>query len=156
MSRLSGAPSRQRAEWEEDAMGRLKGKRAVVTGAGSGIGRASPKLFAAEGEALLIVDKTAAAVEDTAAHIGSAGAKVIALAADAGVEAEVRGFIDKVVRDLGGLDIVYANAGVSGGLVPLFEQTVEMLQEILRVNLIGPFFAIRNAAPHMIKQGQGA
>jgi len=137
-------------------MARLQGKRAVVTGAGSGIGRASAKLFAAEGAALLIVDKTAAAVEETAAQIRSAGAKVIALAADAGVEAEVRGFIDKAVRDLGGLDIVYANAGVSGGLVPLFEQTVEMWQEILRVNLIGPFLAIRHAAPHMIKQGQGA
>jgi len=137
-------------------MARLQGKRAVVTGAGSGIGRASAKLFAAEGAALLIVDKTAAAVEETAAQIRSAGAKVIALAADAGVEAEVRAFIDKAVRDLGGLDIVYANAGVSGGLVPLFEQTVEMWQEILRVNLIGPFLAIRHAAPHMIKQGQGA
>jgi len=137
-------------------MARLQGKRAVVTGAGSGIGRASAKRFAAEGAALLIVDKTAAAVEETAAQIRSAGAKVIALAADAGVEAEVRAFIDKAVRDLGGLDIVYANAGVSGGLVPLFEQTVEMWQEILRVNLIGPFLAIRHAAPHMIKQGQGA
>ena len=137
-------------------MGRLQGKRAVVTGAGSGIGRASAKLFAAEGAALLIVDKTAAAVEETAAQIRAVGGKVIAVAADAGAESEVRAFIDKAVRDLGGLDIVYANAGVSGGLVPLFEQTVEMWQEILRVNLIGPFLAIRHAAPHMIKQGQGA
>ena len=137
-------------------MGRLQGKRAVVTGAGSGIGRASAKRFAAEGAALLIVDKTAAAVEETAAQIRAVGGKVIAVAADAGAESEVRAFIDKAVRDLGGLDIVYANAGVSGGLVPLFEQTVEMWQEILRVNLIGPFLAIRHAAPHMIKQGQGA
>ena len=137
-------------------MARLQGKRAVVTGAGSGIGRASAKLFAAEGAALLIVDKTAAAVEETAAQIRAVGGKVIAVAADAGAESEVRAFIDKAVRDLGGLDIVYANAGVSGGLVPLFEQTVEMWQEILRVNLIGPFLAIRHAAPHMIKQGKGA
>ena len=137
-------------------MGRLQGKRAVVTGAGSGIGRASAKRFAAEGAALLIVDKTAAAVEETAAQIRAVGGKVIAVAADAGAESEVRAFIDKAVRDLGGLDIVYANAGVSGGLVPLFEQTVEMWQEILRVNLIGPFLAIRHAAPHMIKQGKGA
>jgi NAD(P)-dependent dehydrogenase (short-subunit alcohol dehydrogenase family) len=137
-------------------MGRLQGKRAVVTGAGSGIGRASAKRFAAEGAALLIVDKTAPAVEETAAQIRAAGGKVTALAADAGDEAEVRAFIDKAVRDLGGLDVVYANAGISGGLVPLFEQTVAMWQEILRVNLIGPFLAIRHAAPHMIKQGKGA
>jgi NAD(P)-dependent dehydrogenase (short-subunit alcohol dehydrogenase family) len=137
-------------------MGRLQGKRAVVTGAGSGIGRASARLFAAEGAALLIVDKAAPAVEETAAQIRTAGGKVTALAANAGVEGEVRGFIDKAVRDLGGLDVVYANAGISGGLVPLFEQTVEMWQEILRVNLIGPFLAIRHAAPHMIEQGKGA
>ena len=137
-------------------MGRLQGKRAVVTGAGSGIGRASATRFAAEGAALLIVDKTAPAVEETAAQIRAGGGKVIALAADAGVEAEIHAFIDRAVRDLGGLDVVYANAGISGGLVPLFEQTVEMWQEILRVNLIGPFLAIRHAAPHMIKQGKGA
>jgi NAD(P)-dependent dehydrogenase (short-subunit alcohol dehydrogenase family) len=137
-------------------MGRLQGKRAVVTGAGSGIGRASARRFAAEGAALLIVDKTAAAVEETAAQIKAAGGTAIALAADAGSESDVRGFVDKAVRDLGGLDVVYANAGISGGLVPLLEQSVELWQEILRVNLIGPFLAIRHAAPHMVKQGKGA
>jgi NAD(P)-dependent dehydrogenase (short-subunit alcohol dehydrogenase family) len=137
-------------------MGQLQGKRAVITGAGSGIGRASAKRFAAEGANLFIVDKTAAAVEETAAHIKAAGGKVIAVAADAGNERDVRAFIDKAVRDLGGLDVLYANAGISGGLVPLLEQTVELWQEILRVNLIGPFLAIRHAAPHMIQQGGGA
>jgi NAD(P)-dependent dehydrogenase (short-subunit alcohol dehydrogenase family) len=137
-------------------MGRLQGKRAVVTGAGSGIGRASANRFAAEGANLFIVDKAAAAVEETAAQIKAAGGKVIAVAADAGSESEVRAFIDKAVRDLGGLDVLYANAGISGGLVPLLEQTVELWQEILRVNLIGPFLAIRHAAPHMIQQGGGA
>jgi NAD(P)-dependent dehydrogenase (short-subunit alcohol dehydrogenase family) len=81
-------------------MGRLQGKRAVVTGAGSGIGRASAKRFAAEGAQLLIVDKTASAVEETAAQIKAAGGQVIALAADAGVESDVRQFIDQPVRDL--------------------------------------------------------
>jgi NAD(P)-dependent dehydrogenase (short-subunit alcohol dehydrogenase family) len=137
-------------------MGRLQGKRAVITGAGGGIGRASAKRFAAEGANLFIVDKAAAAVEETAAQIKVAGGKVIAVAADAGNESDVRAFIDKAVRDLGGLDVLYANAGISGGLVPLLEQTVELWQEILRVNLIGPFLAIRHAAPHMIQQGGGA
>ncbi|HKW54160.1 MAG TPA: SDR family NAD(P)-dependent oxidoreductase [Stellaceae bacterium] len=137
-------------------MGRLEGKRAVVTGAGSGIGRASAKRFAAEGAALVIVDKTAAAVEETAAQIKAAGGKAIAQAADAGAESDVRGFIERAVGELGGLDIVYANAGISGGLVPLLEQSVELWQEILRVNLIGPFLAIRHAAPYMVRQGKGA
>jgi len=140
----------------EGAMGRLQGKRAVVTGAGSGIGRASARLFAAEGATLVIVDKMAPAVEETAAQIKAAGGKAVAVAADAGAEDEVRGFIQRAVGELGGLDIVYANAGISGGLVPLLEQSVELWQEILRVNLIGPFLAIRHAAPHMMKQGNGA
>jgi NAD(P)-dependent dehydrogenase (short-subunit alcohol dehydrogenase family) len=137
-------------------MNRLRGKRAIVTGGGSGIGRASAKLFAAEGAAVLVVDKAEQAVAETAAQIAAAGGKAIAVAADAGSESVVRAFIDKAVAELGGLDIVYANAGISGGLVPLFEQTVEMWQEILRVNLIGPFLAIKYAAPHMHRQGKGS
>jgi NAD(P)-dependent dehydrogenase (short-subunit alcohol dehydrogenase family) len=137
-------------------MNRLRGKRAIVTGAGSGIGRASAKLFAAEGAAVLVVDKTEAAIAETAAQIAAAGGKAIAVAADAGSESAVRAFIDKAIAELGGLDVVYANAGISGGLVPLFEQTVEMWQEILRVNLIGPFLAIKYAAPHLLKQGKGS
>jgi NAD(P)-dependent dehydrogenase (short-subunit alcohol dehydrogenase family) len=141
--------------WEE-RMNRLRGKRAIVTGAGSGIGRASAKLFAAEGAAVLVVDKTEQAVADTAGQIAAAGGKAIAMAADAGSESAVRAFIDKAIAEFGGLDVVYANAGISGGIVPLFEQTVEMWQEILRVNLIGPFLAIKYAAAQMRKQGKGS
>jgi NAD(P)-dependent dehydrogenase (short-subunit alcohol dehydrogenase family) len=137
-------------------MGRLQGKRAIVTGAGSGIGRASARLFAAEGAAVLAVDKASAAVEETTAEIKAAGGKAIAVAADAGAETEVQAFIQKAVRELGGLDVFYANAGISGGLVPLLEQTVELWQEILRVNLIGPFLAIKHAAPHMTAHGKGS
>ena len=137
-------------------MGRLQGKRAIVTGAGSGIGRASAQLFAAEGAALVVVDKTAAAVEETAAGITAKGGRALAVAADAGSESDVKAFIDKALRELGGLEVVYANAGISGGTVPLFEQTVEFWQEVLRVNLIGPFLAIRHAAPHMMKAGKGS
>ncbi|HXZ01557.1 MAG TPA: SDR family NAD(P)-dependent oxidoreductase [Stellaceae bacterium] len=137
-------------------MGRLQGKRAIVTGAGSGIGRASAKLFAAEGAAVLVVDKMPAAVEATAAEITAAGGRAIPVAADAGAEADVQGFIEKAAEELGGLDVIFANAGISGGLVPLFEQTVELWREILRVNLIGPFLAIRHGGPLMVKQGKGS
>jgi NAD(P)-dependent dehydrogenase (short-subunit alcohol dehydrogenase family) len=137
-------------------MARLQGMRAIVTGAGSGIGRASAKLFAAEGAAVMAVDKTPPAIEETAAEIKAAGGKVVAVAADAGAEADVQGFIQKAVKELGGIDVIFANAGVSGGLVPLFEQSVELWREILRVNLIGPFLAIRHGAPIMVKQGKGS
>jgi NAD(P)-dependent dehydrogenase (short-subunit alcohol dehydrogenase family) len=137
-------------------MARLSGKRAIVTGAGSGIGRASAKLFAAEGAAVLCVDKVEAAVAETAAAIVASGGKALTVAADAGTEADVQRFMQKAVTDLGGLDVLYANAGISGGTVPLLEQTVELWQEILRVNLIGPFLAIRHAAPIMMRQGKGS
>jgi NAD(P)-dependent dehydrogenase (short-subunit alcohol dehydrogenase family) len=137
-------------------MGRLQGKRAIVTGAGSGIGRASAKLFAAEGAAVMVVDKMPPAIEETAAEIKAAGGKAIAVTADAGSEADVQGFIQKAVKELDGIDVIFANAGVSGGLVPLFEQSVEFWREILRVNLIGPFLAVRHGAPVMVKQGKGS
>ena len=64
--------------------------------------------------------------------------------------------IDKAVKTHGRLDVIWANAGVSGGLVPLGEQTVEQWQEVLRINLIGPFLAVKHAMPHMVKQQSGA
>ena len=137
-------------------MGRLEGKRAIVTGAGSGIGRASALLFADEGAAVLAVDKSADAVEETVRQAAAAGGRAVALAADAGNEADVKAFVERAIEAFGGLDIVYANAGISGGVVPLFEQSVEHWQEILRVNLIGPFLAIKHAGAHMVKQRSGS
>jgi NAD(P)-dependent dehydrogenase (short-subunit alcohol dehydrogenase family) len=136
--------------------GRLAGKRTIVTGAGSGIGRASAKKFAAEGAMVLAVDRAKAAVEATVDEIARAGGKAIAVAADVGAEADVEGFISRAIEAFGGLDAVYANAGISGGLVPLADQTVEHWQEVLRVNLIGAFLAIKHAAPYMVKQGAGS
>ncbi len=137
-------------------MGRLTGKRTIVTGAGSGIGRASALLFAKEGAAVLAVDKTEEAVRETAKQIAAGGGKAIALAADAGSESDVQAYVRRAIDEFGGLDVVYANAGISGGLVPLFEQTVEHWQEILRVNLIGPFLAIKHAGRHMAAQKAGS
>jgi len=137
-------------------LARLAGKRTIVTGAGGGIGRASAKKFAAEGASVLAIDRTSEAVEATAAEIVGSGGEAIALAADVGAEADVAGFIARAVDAFGGLDAVYANAGISGGLVPLAEQTVELWQEVLRVNLIGAFLTIKHAAPHMAKQGAGS
>ncbi|MDR3498245.1 MAG: SDR family NAD(P)-dependent oxidoreductase [Parvibaculum sp.] len=137
-------------------MGRLDGKRAIVTGAGSGIGRASAVLFALEGAKLVIVDKVEAAVDETAEMIRAKGGKVTSIAADTGEEESVQIMIAQCLKDYGGLDVVYANAGISGGLVPLADQTVQYWGEILRVNLIGPFLAIKHASPIMAKQGHGS
>jgi NAD(P)-dependent dehydrogenase (short-subunit alcohol dehydrogenase family) len=136
-------------------MGRLEGKSVIITGAGSGIGRAASLLFTREGAKLIAVDR-AESVRDTVEQIRKAGGTAEAVVADAGSEKDVVAFIDKAISANGRLDAIWANAGVSGGLVPLAEQTVEHWQEILRINLIGPFLAVKYSIPHMIKQRGGS
>ena len=136
-------------------MGRLEGKSVIITGAGSGIGRAASLLFTREGAKLIAVDRTDG-VNETAKLVRDAGGTVEAVSADAGSEADVKAFIEKAVTKYGKLDAIWANAGVSGGLVPIADQTVEHWQEVLRVNLIGPFLAIKHSIPHMTKQGFGS
>ncbi len=137
-------------------MGRLSGKRAIITGAASGIGRASLLLFAREGARVLAVDREVAALDAAVTEAAAAGGSALALAADAGDEASVAGVVGRCVAEWGGVDAVFANAGVSGGRIPLLEQTVEQWQEILRVNLIGPWLMIKHAAPAMIGRGGGS
>jgi NAD(P)-dependent dehydrogenase (short-subunit alcohol dehydrogenase family) len=139
----------------EKLMGRLEGKSVIITGAGSGIGRAASLLFAKEGAKLIAVDRSES-VKETAKLVSDGGGTVEAVMADAGSESDVKAFIDKAVSKYGRLDAIWANAGVSGGLVPLAEQTVEQWQEVLRINLIGPFLAVKHAMPHMIRQKSGA
>ena len=136
-------------------MGRLEGKSIIITGAGSGIGRAASLLFTREGAKLIAVDRTEG-VNETVEQIRKAGGVAQGVVADAGSEKDVIAFIDKAVAAHGRLDAIWANAGVSGGLVPLADQTVEHWQEILRINLIGPFLAIKHSMPLLIKQGSGA
>ena len=118
---------------------RLTGKIAIVTGAGSGIGKATVELFRAEGATVIGADLRGADVE-----------------CDAGDEAQVKALVERAVAEHGGLDIFFANAGVSGGLASIFEQSVDEWAEILRVNLIGPFLAIKHAAPVMNERGRGS
>lgn len=139
----------------EKRMGRLQGKSVIITGAGSGIGRAAALLFTREGARLIAVDRTEA-VKETVDEVKKQGGVAEAMIADAGSESDVIAVIDKAVKTHGRLDVIWANAGVSGGLVPLGEQTVEQWQEVLRVNLIGPFLAVKHAMPHMVKQQSGA
>jgi NAD(P)-dependent dehydrogenase (short-subunit alcohol dehydrogenase family) len=146
---------RHAEQQREQRMGRLEGKSVIITGAGSGIGRAAALLFTKEGARLIAVDKTEG-VKETVEQAQQAGGVAEAIMADAGSEKDVIAFIDRAVAAHGRLDAIWANAGVSGGLVPLAEQTVEQWQEVLRVNLIGPFLAVKHSMPQMIRQQYGA
>ncbi|HEX8839214.1 MAG TPA: SDR family NAD(P)-dependent oxidoreductase [Sphingomicrobium sp.] len=121
-------------------MQRLAGKVAIVTGAASGIGKATVDLFRSEGATVIGAD-----VND------GADIKV-----DAGSEDQVRNLVGQVACEHGGLDIFFANAGISGGFATIAEQTADDWAEILRVNLIGPFLAIKHAAPLMNLRGGGS
>ena len=136
-------------------MGRLEGKSVIITGAGSGIGRAASLLFTREGARLIAVDKTEG-VKETVEQVRKAGGTAEAVIADAGLESDVKGFIAKAISAYGKLDSIWANAGIGGGLVPIADQTPEHWQEVLRVNLIGPFLAVKHSIPHMVKQGHGS
>ena len=137
-------------------MARLEGKRAIVTGAASGIGRASAVRFAAEGATVLAADLAEEGVAETVAQIEAAGGHAVAVAADAGDEDSVRALVERCVRDHGGLDVFYANAGIGGSFGSLFEASVDEWNAVLRVNLVGPFLAIKYGGIQMREQGSGS
>jgi len=104
----------------------------------------------------VVADQNADGVKETALLIEQAGGTAMRWPADAGHEASVKGFIESAMSAFGALDIVHANAGVSGGRVPIFEQTEEYWRQILQINLIGPFLAIKHAGMRMVEQGRGS
>jgi len=135
--------------------GQLKGKIALVTGAASGIGRASAIIFAQAGASVVVLDR-AGEVEETAALIKKDNNRALAIIADSSEEANIAAAIDTAVREFGALDVCFANAGISGGLVPLHEQTPEHWSEVLKINLIGTFLAVKHAARVMTPRKRGS
>lgn len=136
-------------------MARLEGRSAIITGAASGIGRASALLFAAEGARLILLDRNET-VTATAETVCRQGGDAIALVCDSSQEAKIAEAMDLAVTRFGTLDICFANAGISGGLVPLQEQTPEHWLEVLRINLIGTFLAVKHAARVMTPRQHGS
>ena len=131
--------------------GRLDGKVAIITGAGSGIGRASAILFAQEGAKVILGDKTEA-VHETAKMVGDTAT---AIQIDAGLEGDVQKIVALALSTHGRLDVAFANAGISGGMAGIFDLTPEEWAEILRVNLIGPWLMAKHAGKAMADAQRG-
>jgi NAD(P)-dependent dehydrogenase (short-subunit alcohol dehydrogenase family) len=128
------------------------GKVALVTGAAGGIGRATAILLAERGAKVMVVDR-APEVIDTAAIIAARGGQADAVQTDCASEKGVAAMVAKTLADFGRIDILHANAGVCGTFDPRLDLGAEDFSEILRINLIGPWLAIRDCLPHMGRGG---
>ncbi len=133
---------------------RLKGKAALVTGAGGGLGGAIAKRFAAEGAAVLCTDRDLATAETTAARITETGGTASAFTADVGQAADCEGQVAEAVQRFGRIDIAVNNAGVALHRLAL-ETSLEDWQRVLAINLTGSFLTAQAAARRMVEQDGG-
>jgi len=133
---------------------RLPGRVAAITGGALGIGRATARLFAAEGAAVALGDVEVGAAETVAKEIVNGGGRAIAVGVDVGDAGQVQAFVDRVVAELGRLDIMFANAGIAHS-APFLEHSEAQWHRVLRVNLTGVFLCCQAAARQMVKQGGG-
>ena len=137
--------------------GRLAGRTALITGAGSGMGRSAALLFAAEGAGVVVADRDKAAVDTAVAAIRAAGGSAIGAVVDVTRAAEVEAAVQAAVRELGALHVLYNNAGVwlpEDGPAPELDE--EVWDRIIAVNLKGAFLGCKYAIPHLVEAGGGS
>lgn len=132
----------------------LRDKVAVVTGAGSGIGRATAQAFAAEGAEVVVVDIHGDRVDAVVEEIASKGGKALGRVADVADEGQVRALAEYVIGERGRVDILFNNAGVGiGGRA--FDSSPEDWEWLIGINLWGVIYGFRHFLPHMIERGSG-
>jgi 2-hydroxycyclohexanecarboxyl-CoA dehydrogenase len=132
----------------------LKGKTAVVTGGGSGIGRACSEQLARDGAAVAVWDLNGDSAAETVRLIEAEGGRAIASVGDASDRATIAKILEQVRAQLGPVQILVNNAGITG-FKPFLEITPEELERMYRINLMGPFFLTQAALPDMLAAGWG-
>lgn len=136
-------------------MKKLVNRVALVTGAGSGMGKAIATLFAAEGCKIVATDIQAGRLEILEKEIRKEGGEVTTLLANVAVEADIEAMIGKALEVYGKLDILINNAGIMDHFAPVGELDNAMWEKVMKVNVDGPMKAMRAAIPVFLKQGSG-
>jgi NAD(P)-dependent dehydrogenase (short-subunit alcohol dehydrogenase family) len=134
----------------------LANKVAIVTGASSGIGRATAKLFAEEGAKVVVAARRQAELEALVAEIEDADGTAIALAGDVTDEAYAKALVDLALETFGGLDVAFNNVGSVGPMGPISELSLEGWRETLDANLTSAFLGAKYQVPAMVERGGGS
>ena len=137
-------------------MDQLKNKVAIITGAGSGIGRATALLFADNGAKVVVVDIDEKGGKQVVDEIAKKGAEAIFVKADASSFADNGTLVDSAVKKFGRLDIAVNNAGIGGPLGPTGDYPVDGWDKVIAINLSGVFYGMRHQIPAMKKTGGGS
>ena len=135
--------------------GRLEGKVCLITGAGSGIGRASAVLFAREGACVVVADVDRAGADETVRLIRTEGGTANTFIADVTSPHDARRLADDTVKAEGRIDVLFNNAGIAG-VGDVEETTLELWERVMRVNVRGVFLMSRAAVPTMVAQRAGS
>jgi NAD(P)-dependent dehydrogenase (short-subunit alcohol dehydrogenase family) len=137
-------------------MGRLDGKVAIITGAGSGMGQAAAILFAKEGAKVVVADWVAKNGEETVKMIKEAGGEAIFVKVDVSKAEDAKRMVKTAVDSYGKLHVLYNNAGISIEAAPTAECTEEDFDKTIAVNLKGVWLGMKYAIPEMVKIGGGS
>ena len=134
----------------------LNGKVAIVTGASSGIGRETAKLFAQQGARLVLAARGTSALEALAREIRADGGNAVALAGDVKDEAFARSLVEKAETLFGGLDIAFNNVGLVGEMGPITELELASWTEVMETNLTSAYLGAKHQIPAMLERGAGS
>jgi NAD(P)-dependent dehydrogenase (short-subunit alcohol dehydrogenase family) len=136
--------------------GRFAGRGILVTGAGSGIGRAAAQLFAGEGGRVVVVDQDENEAQTTAKSIRQAGGEALAIGADVSREADCRGMVERALAAYGRLHVAFNNAGIGASGFAVADEEEVTWSRLIDVNLKGIFLAMKYEIPAMVSAGGGA